>query len=60
MADRLLVSSADGSRSVTDAVSETYEIVRIGCALENITSKITPRVARSFGLAARFRGLLRC
>jgi hypothetical protein len=35
VADRLLISSADGSRSVTDAVREAHEIVRIGSALQN-------------------------
>jgi ADP-ribosylglycohydrolase len=48
VADRLLVSSADGSRSVTDAVSETYEIVRIGCALENISPPISPKNSARF------------
>lgn len=43
VADRLLVSSADGSRSVTDAVSMTYEMARIGCALENISPPLSPK-----------------
>ena len=43
VADRLLVSSADGSRSVTDAVSMTYEMARIGCALEKISPPLSPK-----------------
>ena len=57
MADRLLVSSADGSRSVTDAVGVTYEIARIGCALENISPPPRPRTVLVFILSflVRFR-----
>jgi ADP-ribosylglycohydrolase len=33
LADRMLISSADGGRSVTDAVRETYQIVRTGADL---------------------------
>jgi ADP-ribosylglycohydrolase len=43
VADRLLVSSADGSRSVTDAVREAYELVRIGCALEHTAPPLPPK-----------------
>jgi ADP-ribosylglycohydrolase len=43
VADRLLVSSADGSRSVTDAVSVTYEMARIGCALANVSAPASPK-----------------
>ena len=35
IADRLFISSADGGRSVTDAVTETYQIVNMGRALHN-------------------------
>jgi len=48
VADRLLVSSADGSRSVTDAVSVTYEIARIGCALENVSRPVSPKNSARF------------
>ena len=48
MADRLLISSADGSRSVTDAVTEAYEIARIGCALENISPPVLPKNGARF------------
>ncbi len=48
VADRLLVSSADGSRSVTDAVRETYEIVRIGCALQNGAAPVLPKNGARF------------
>jgi ADP-ribosylglycohydrolase len=48
VADRLLVSSADGSRSVTDAVREAYEIVRIGCALQNSAVPIVPKSGARF------------
>jgi ADP-ribosylglycohydrolase len=43
VADRLLVSSADGGRSITDAVEEAYEIARIGCALENTPPPVLPK-----------------
>ncbi len=43
VADRLLVSSADGSRSVTDAVSMTYEVASIGCALKKIAPPVSPK-----------------
>ncbi|MCW8129320.1 MAG: ADP-ribosylglycohydrolase family protein [Planctomycetota bacterium] len=33
VADRLFLPTADGGRCVSDAVRETYEIVRAGCAL---------------------------
>jgi ADP-ribosylglycohydrolase len=48
VADRLLVSSADGSRSVTDAVCVTYEIAGIGCALANISSPTPPKNGARF------------
>jgi len=48
VADRLLVSSADGSRSVTDAVSMTYEVARAGCALEKIAPPISPKYNARF------------
>jgi ADP-ribosylglycohydrolase len=48
VADRLLISSADGSRSVTDAVLVTYEIARIGCALENISPPASPKNGARF------------
>jgi ADP-ribosylglycohydrolase len=48
VADRLLISSADGSRSVTDAVTEAYEIARIGCALENISPPVLPKNGARF------------
>ncbi len=43
VADRLLISSADGSRSVTDAVSLTYEIARTGCGLANTAPPVAPK-----------------
>ena len=48
VADRLLVSSADGSRSVTDAVCETYEIARSGCLLANIAPPVLPKNGARF------------
>ena len=48
VADRLLISSADGGRSVTDAVSESYEIARIGYALQEMFHR---RIRRKTGLA---------
>jgi ADP-ribosylglycohydrolase len=48
VADRLLVSSADGSRSVTDAVGLAYEIVRTGCALEKIPPPVPPKNGARF------------
>jgi ADP-ribosylglycohydrolase len=48
VADRLLVSSADGSRSVTDAVGLTYEIAQIGCALENSSPPASPKDGARF------------
>jgi ADP-ribosylglycohydrolase len=48
VADRLLVSSADGSRSVTDAVSVTYEMARIGCALANVSPPASPKNSARF------------
>ncbi len=48
VADRLLVSSADGSRSVTDSVSVAYEIARIGCALENASAPASPKNGARF------------
>jgi ADP-ribosylglycohydrolase len=48
VADRLLVSSADGSRSVTDAVIESYEIARIGCALERVAPPLLPKNGARF------------
>jgi hypothetical protein len=48
VADRLLVSSADGSRSVTDAVREAYELVRIGCALGRTTPPLPPKNGARF------------
>jgi ADP-ribosylglycohydrolase len=48
VADRLLISSADGSRSVTDAVREAYELVRIGCALEDTAPPLPPKNGARF------------
>jgi ADP-ribosylglycohydrolase len=48
VADRLVVSSADGSRSVTDAVVASYEIARIGCALDNISPPVMPKNGARF------------
>ena len=48
VADRLLVSSADGSRSVTDAVSVTYEMAGIGYALANISPPPSPKNSARF------------
>ena len=48
VADRLLISSADGSRSITDAVAEAYEIARIGCVLENISPPVLPKNGARF------------
>ena len=48
VADRLLVSSADGSRSVTDAVREAYELVRIGRALERAAPALPPKNGARF------------
>jgi ADP-ribosylglycohydrolase len=36
VADRLYVSSADGGRAITDAVTETYHVVNIGRALAGL------------------------
>jgi hypothetical protein len=48
VADRLLISSADGSRSVTDAVCVTYEIARIGYALGNFSPPASPKNGARF------------
>lgn len=48
VADRLLISSADGSRSMTDAVSQTYEIARTGCALDSAPLPISPKNGARF------------
>jgi len=48
VADRLLISSADGSRSVTDAVREAYELVRIGWALEHTVPPLPPKNGARF------------
>jgi ADP-ribosylglycohydrolase len=48
VADRLLVSSADGSRSVSDAVREAYEIFRIGCALGQVPAQNLPKNGARF------------
>ena len=48
VADRLLVSSADGSRSITDAVSTTYEVARMGCALQNVAPPAKPKKGARF------------
>ena len=48
VADRLLVSSADGSRSVTDSVSVAYDLARIGCALENVSAPASPKNGARF------------
>jgi ADP-ribosylglycohydrolase len=48
VADRLLISSADGSRSVTDAVREAYEIARIGCALQSAPPPVQPKNGARF------------
>jgi ADP-ribosylglycohydrolase len=48
VADRLLLSSADGSRSVTDAVAVAYEIARIGCTLGNIAPPTSPKRSARF------------
>jgi ADP-ribosylglycohydrolase len=48
VADRLLISSADGSRSVTDAVCVAYELARIGCALANISPPVPPKNGARF------------
>ena len=47
IADRMLISSADGGRSVTDAVSETYQIVNIGRALQG-EPPLTPKSGARF------------
>ncbi len=36
IADRALLSTADGARSITDAVTETYQVVNAGRALQNL------------------------
>jgi ADP-ribosylglycohydrolase len=46
--DRLLVSSADGSRSVTDAVRETYEIARTAYTLANSAPPVLPKNGARF------------
>jgi ADP-ribosylglycohydrolase len=48
VADRLLISSADGGRSVTDAVSQSYEIARIGYALQNTSLANLPKNGARF------------
>jgi ADP-ribosylglycohydrolase len=48
VADRLLISSADGSRSITDAVREAYQIVRIGSALQNVAPPNPPKKGARF------------
>jgi ADP-ribosylglycohydrolase len=48
VADRLLISSADGGRSVTDAVAESYEIARIGYALKDFSAPNTPKNGARF------------
>jgi ADP-ribosylglycohydrolase len=48
LADRMLISSADGGRSVTDAVRETFEIVRIGAALAGVPEPRAPKKGARF------------
>jgi ADP-ribosylglycohydrolase len=48
VADRLLISSADGSRSVTDAVTVTYEISRMAYALEKSSPPALPKNGARF------------
>jgi ADP-ribosylglycohydrolase len=48
VADRMLISSADGSRSVTDAVIESSEIARIGYALQHSSPPKSPKGGARF------------
>jgi ADP-ribosylglycohydrolase len=46
--DRMLISSADGARAITDAVSQTYEIVSIGSALQGGITSPKPKDGARF------------
>ncbi len=46
VADRLYLSTADGGRAITDAVSETYHIVNVGRALAGLEPLAPKRGAR--------------
>ncbi|MGA8659616.1 MAG: ADP-ribosylglycohydrolase family protein [Chthoniobacterales bacterium] len=48
VADRMLVSSADGSRSISDAVREAYEIYKIGSALDQAVASVLPKNGARF------------
>ncbi|MBA3943251.1 MAG: ADP-ribosylglycohydrolase family protein [Herpetosiphonaceae bacterium] len=47
VADRLYLSTADGGRAITDAVTETYQVVNIGRALAN-ESPLSPKDGARF------------
>ncbi|NLD72752.1 MAG: ADP-ribosylglycohydrolase family protein, partial [Chloroflexi bacterium] len=57
VADRLYLPTADGGRTVTDAVRETYEVVRIGRALEGLPTEAPKGGARyHFALPGSVQG----
>jgi hypothetical protein len=46
--DRMLISSADGARAITDAVCQAYEILSIGFALQGGTAPPRPKNGARF------------
>lgn len=59
VADRLYLPTADGGRTVSDALHEAYEIVRIGRALEGLPTEAPKGGARyHFSLPGAVQGFL--
>lgn len=57
VADRLYLPTADGGRSITDALRETYEMVNMGRALEGLTPVLPKDGARfHFSLPGSVQG----
>jgi len=59
VADRMYLPTADGGRTVTDALHEAYEVIRVGCALENVPAPSPKAGARfHFDLPGAVQGFI--
>jgi ADP-ribosylglycohydrolase len=59
VADRMYLPTADGGRTVTDALHEAYEVIQIGCALENVPAPLPKAGARfHFDLPGAVQGFI--
>lgn len=57
VADRMYLPTADGGRAITDALRESYEIVNVACALQNVPPTLSKNGARfHFSLPGSVQG----